>query len=449
MLSMMKVFSGIALAASLWSQGSSAGVLAAETQPLPERVNPVTVPAQIAFTSNQQLWMLNGPDKKSKPVQVTKEGISEIIGWSSDGHWLLFMKYPDGDSYYTKGYLWAVSKDGSTSLQIDERPIVEKPKWSPITNQFAYVAGAANSTNTETETSFVTAQMNEDNTVSIISTVKADFVDFAWMPDAKQFLVSLPVEKDRPMTLSLRDLAGKTVASYAIADLPKAGEEIYGWAAKALQVSPDGKQVAYYVQYNSASLSADGVPVQLFDLRQPKQKPLDLGTGLAYAEWMSWAPDSSQLAWIDGSDRMATQNKQVKVVDRQGKLTFEGEKGQVESFPVWTKESPHRLFFTRGLAKEYHYEPEKVMVPGQRIWMRGKDGKAAQVTKGSEHTADTFPSPSQDGEQLLFVRLDAAGHGSLYLDKGGEEVELIRHVTGNIGYYANYLPEWIEVYWDK
>lgn len=446
---MMKVFSGIALAASLWTQGSSAGVLAVETQPLPERVTPVTVPAQIAFTSNQQLWMLDGQDKNSKPVQVTKEGGSEIVGWSGDGNWLLFMKYPEGDSNYTKGYLWAVSKDGSTSLQIDERPIVEKPKWSPITNQFAYVAGAGSSTEPESETFFVTAQINEDNTVSVISTVKADFVDFAWMPDGKQFLVSLPVEKNRPMTLSLRDLAGKTVASYPIADLPNAGEEIYGWAAKGLQVSPDGKQVAYYVQYNSASLSADGVPVQLFDLNQPQKKPLELGIGLAYAEWMRWSPDSNQLAWIDGSDRMATQNKQVKVVDRQGKPVFEGGKGQVESFPVWTKESPHGLFFTRGLAKEYHYEPEKVMVPGQRIWMRGADGKTDQVTKGSDLTADTFPSPSADGEQLLFVRLDAAGHGSLYLEKEGEEVELIRHVSGNIGYYANYLPEWIEVYWDK
>lgn len=449
MIAIMKVFSGIALAAGLWSQGSNVGMLAEEAKLIPERVSPVAVPAQIAFTSNQQLWMLNGQDKKSKPVQVTKEGISEIVGWSGDGNWLLFMKYPDSDSYYTNGFLWAVSKDGRTALQIDERPIVEKPKWSPVANQFAYVAGSAASGDTDTDTFFVTKQIGEDNKVSTVSTVKTDFVDFAWMPDGKQMLVSLSVEKQRPMTLALRDLAGKTIASYPIADLPKAGEEIYGWAAKVLQVSPDGKQVAYDVQYNSASMSADGVPVQVFDLGQPKEKPMELGIGLAYPEWLRWSPDSSQLAWIEGADRMGTQNKTLHIVDRQGKLIFEGEKGQVESLPVWTKASPYRVFFTRGTAKEYHYEPEQVMVPGQRIWMRGADGKVTQVTKGSERTADTFPSPSDDGQQLLFVRLDTAGHGSLYLEKEGKEYELVRHVTGNIGYYANYLPEWVGVYWGK
>jgi hypothetical protein len=62
-------------------------------------------------------------------------------------------------------------------------------------------------------------------------------------------------------------------------------------------------------------------------------------------------------------------------------------------------------------------------------------------------TADYFPYPSPDGKLLLFVRVDQALRGSLYLSAQGKETELLRFVTGDIGYYANYLPQWISVYW--
>lgn len=434
------------LVAVLAVSGGALTAAAAEQPQAPVRVSEQAVPAQIAFTSNKQLWILDGQSPTSKPVQVTRDGLADIVGWSPDGSWLLFLKYSGDDRYTSDGYLWAVKADGSGAFRVDDRSIVDKPKWSPGLRQFAYVVKGENQGDQE-KPAFVIKAIAEDGKASLISTSPADFVDFAWMPDGKRLLVSTPAEKNQPMALALRSLTGEALATYPVADPPKVEEGIYGWAPIEMKVSPDGKLVAYYVQYNAASLSADGVPIQMFDLSQPKKKPVGLGTGLAYAEWLSWSPDSKQLAFIDGTDRMATQNKHLKLADANGKVVSASDEAMVDQLPVWTSVEPVSLYFTRGRGTEYAYDANKVMVPGQRIWTRTADGQERQVTKGTEQTADTYPTPSPDGKKLLYVRLNAAEHGSLYLSQDGRETEVLRNVTGDIGYYANYLPAWIRVFW--
>jgi len=90
-----------------------------------------------------------------------------------------------------------------------------------------------------------------------------------------------------------------------------------------------------------------------------------------------------------------------------------------------------------------------VMVPGQRIWKRTGNGEQKQVTQGTEQTADYYATPSKDGTQLLFMRMNTAGSGSLFLQQGDKAVELVKGITGDIGYYANYLPPWIRIHWNS
>jgi len=418
-----------------------------QTNDAPERVSKEAVPARIAFTSNRQLWLLDGSDAESKPVQVTKEGSAEIVGWSHDGEWLLYVCYPEGDLYDPNRFLWAVNKDGSKSFQIDDRPILANPKWSPTSLQFAYVAGAGSGQEGKDE--FIVKEIR-DGKVLTVSQSAADFADFAWMPDGRQFLVSLSATAERPMTLAFRQLSGEQTAVFPIAEKPDAGEDIYPWAPVGMQVSPNGRLVAYYVRYNAASLSADGVPVQLFDLGRPTEMPIPIGSGLAYPKWLSWAPDGSRLAFIEGTGREATEGKRLRVVDRSGNVVHETEEDKTASFPVWTLDEPFHLYFAGGTGVSYPdgYEEHQVLVPGQRIVKLDDNGTMHQVTHGTDRTADLFPSPAPDGKQLLFVRLDEMDRGSLFLLKNGTESELVRSLTGSPGYYANYLPKWTAVYWE-
>ncbi|WP_411501848.1 hypothetical protein [Brevibacillus centrosporus] len=421
--------------------------MAQEQSVLPVRVSQETVAAKLAFTNQDHLWLLDARERGSSPKQVTVDGAAQIVGWSADGEWLLFLKYKGSDTYSTPGYLWAVKADGTGAVQLDDRPVMDQPKWSPTGLQVAFFVNGGSAENPQSM--FLIKEWKNGAVSEVYSEKNVDFVDFSWMPDGKQLLVSTPATKDRGMTLQLRELTGKTTASYPIAPPPNMEEGIWPWAARALAISSDGVHVGYYLQYNSASLSADGVPIQLFDRSQPKKKPVDLGTGLIHTQWLRWSPDGKQLAFIDGTDRMATSHKHLKFADTNGKVVSDSPEGNVDTLPVWTLGAPYSVFFSRGEAAEYHYDPNKVMVPGQRIWQQAVGEKAQQVTKGTNATADYYPAPSPDGKQLLFVRLDNALHGSVFLSWQGKETELLRNVTGDIGYYGNYLPEWVSVYWER
>lgn len=422
--------------------------LAAEQRELPTRSNKeVTVPAQIAFTSNQQLFVLNLQDKNGTPKPITKDGLAEIVGWSGDGQWLLFVQYKGDSRYSAPGYLWLVRADGSGAVQLDDRPVTGVPKWSPKRNQVAYTVEIGSGE--QSRTVLVLKDIRDNGEVVRGAETPAEFYDFTWMPDGEALLTSTAAGKNRPMTFVLQNLAGQPLATYPIAEPPNGEEDIYGLAATKMKVSPDGQLVAYYVQYNAASLSADGVPIQLFNLKQPAKKPIELGTGLAYPQWLAWTVNSQQLAFIDGTDRMATKNKHLKLAGRDGKVVSASPADSVDTYPVWSAKPPYTLFFSRGKATNHAFDTDKMMVPGQRIWTRNANGAEQPLTKGAEQTADYYPSPSPDGSKLLFLRLDQVDSGSLFYQADGKESELVKGITGDIGYYGNYLPEWIAVYWNS
>lgn len=439
-----RVWTSVASIVGILVAGGGQGY--AQEQPeQPARVNQEALPAKIAFTREDHLWLLDARIPGARPKQVEKDGLSQIVGWSANGEWLLFLKYRGNDTYSAPGYLWAVKADGSGAFQVDDRPVMDQPKWSPVDQKIAYFVQTGSTE--DPKPSFAIKEIKENQADTVHAAKEVDFVDFSWMPDGKQLLVSTAAAKGRAMTLVVRDLAGKTVATYPIAGPPNVEEGIYAWAARAMAVSPDGAHVSYYLQYNSASLSADGVPIELFDLSQRGKKPTLLGTGLIHPQWLRWSPDGKQLAFIDGTDRMATYNKHLKLADPSGKVVSDSPQDSVDTMPVWTAAAPYSLFFTRGKGTEYHFDPQKVMVPGQRIWQQAEGAPAKQVTQGTMLTADYFPYPSPDGKQLLFVRADRAQKGSLYLSAQGKETEFVRNVTGDIGYYGSYLPQWISVYW--
>jgi hypothetical protein len=78
------------------------------------------------------------------------------------------------------------------------------------------------------------------------------------------------------------------------------------------------------------------------------------------------------------------------------------------------------------------------------------DGQAIALTAGPAATADYHSSPSPSGEKMMFLRLERFDQGSLYLqplDAPEQQVEILRGLRGSPGFYGNYYPEWLSVYW--
>lgn len=420
-------------------------------QAAPQRVASSPVAAHIVFTNQQHLWIMNANAKGAAPKQVTKQGMVDIVGWSYNGEWLLYKQYSSADIYRTVPILWVVKSDGTGAFPLDSQPVEQTPRWSPTELKLAYLTDNPHGSNA-TQLNITKIDQGKATAISKLNQVNAR--DFAWMPEGKALLVATPAAAGQSPRLLKMDLTGKVGKSFGIADKPNINEGIYASQAAGLSVSPDGRYVAYYLLPNSSSIAADGVPLELLDLQHPARR-VELGSSLAYREWLAWSADSNRLAFVGGGGREATTGKNLMIAERRNEFrTIQvGQKNFLGVQPEWADATGSKLYYEYGKENTSwlgNFDPERVMVPGQRIWQRTADGKQKAVTSGTATTADYAPIVSPDGKTLFFLRLDSAGHGSLYMKTGnGQETELLRHVTGENGYYGNYLPGWVAVHWGK
>jgi len=429
--------------------GMFAGHTAVAAAPLQKSTIPGSLPAQIAFTRDQQLWVLNAASHQAVPKQVTTSGSVEIIGWSYDGEYLLYKQREkqDADEF---SYLWVVKADGSNPRQVDPRPVWDTPKWSPHEHTIAYLTG-----NPPDQMMVTLATVRAKQKVRTRQLpVSSEAAEVAWSPDGKSLYVSLPAAKGRPIQLAkVSVLNGQITEMYRLGEPPKVEEGIYPYLADGITISPNGRYVAYFERVTSGSLSADGLPIKLFDF-STSAAPKVIGAGLAYPEWLAWSPDSKRLAIVDGTGREATANKHVVVIDPAtgNKLFDSKEAGLVDTQPVWSQGKNSVLYFARGRENRDwlgNYDPKRLLVPDQRIWVYHGIGKPVPVTSDQGKTADLYPNPSPANQSLLFLRLHLTEQGTLFvkmLGKGTEQ-QLVTAVNGETGYYGNYLPEWVKVYW--
>ena len=418
------------------------------------------LPARVAFTNNGYLWLMDGSKEGSLPVQVTHDGTSSIVGWSPDGRWLAYLLSPDRESgaiFNDNNSLWVVKADGSGTYQVDPSPVLagQALDWSPVDDTIAYFAEITDQTGQQfTGFDLKLAHIQDGGAkASILLSEGSGVFDFAWAPDGQSLTVSIPCTEEHPLLIDRITLQGERTHLLQLGEKRTSDDEmIFPWGAQGLKWSPDGRYLAYYLRSNSGSLSADGVSIQLLDLSKVG-RTVDLGGGLKYSQWLAWSPDSQQLAFINGGGREATKDKHLFIASMvDGKITDCGSTGQVDTQPVWTQQPPYRVAFCRGL-ENLNWEGRNgywgVMVPGQQIWL-GDSSSGRAATVAPAETSAIAPSVSPDGNYLVYLRLNRMFGGSLYLASlnGGSEAELISGLTGSPGYYGNYYPVWVSIYWE-
>ncbi|NPV91107.1 MAG: hypothetical protein HPY50_10090 [Firmicutes bacterium] len=420
----------------------------------PERVEASTFPARIAFTSNHQLWLLDGSQVGSAPLKLKTANWVEIVGWSPDGKWLAYQEADVTNSGYPdKKYLCVVKVDGTGAVRIEECLDYAAASWSPTGDAIAYLTGESSDSSFVYEIKIASIENDKIDSRALYQGAPGEDLDFTWHPSGQSLTVTLPRTRLRPITIQNVNLEGEQSNLLTLGESGVLVDEMYTRKASFPKWSPDGRYLAYHLQLNSGSLSADEVRCRVLDTKE--NKTFDLPNGLRYPEWISWSPDSSHLAYIQGGGRDAGYNKQLTWLDLSSyQLTNCGKTGQADTRPAMLSGQTEGVLFCRG--KENHYsnkaiEAEEVLVEGQRIWLRGKDGQEAALTSGPDNTADYNPCPSADGKTLVFMRLNTFYSGSLYAQplSGGTEQELVRGISGDPGYYGNYLPDWFSIYWLK
>lgn len=438
-----------------WHAESRSVSITAPLALAPQRTYNAAFPARVAFTSRNRLFLLDGTRAVAEPVPVSRDGTDTVLGWSPDGEWLAYLHRAAPNFYSAEPYLWVVRADGSGARQVDPRPVNGEPAWSPRQNVLAYsTATPGNNGSLPDDNLKLAALTNGQVRVTCLLPDKTGAVmDYAWLPDGGSLTVALRRTATEPLRIQRVTLQGERRDLLNLGQTGITPGAIHASYALGLRWSPDGRYLAYYLHPNSASLAADGVELQVLDT-QGGGPPRSLGTALGYRPWLAWSPDSKELAFIAGGDRLASAGKRLHILDvTTGTVRDAGRDGQVDSQPVWLPTPGAGLLFCRG-PENASWEPKEngLWVPGQCLWQQDDTGQVHPVTESASSppvvTADYYPTVSSDGQNLIFLCLLRGTVGCLYYQPlaGGRPVELIHGLQGSSGYYGNYYPAWVSIY---
>lgn len=373
---------------------------------------------KVAFIRHHNLWIkVDGKEK-----QLTKG--ENITGpkWSHDGEWLAYVKGKKQNILE----LYRL-KDGKKVTPFHSE--ASNYQWSPTENIIAFIF-------TGTLNTFDVEKKNAD-----FENVSAGVGDYAWYPDGKNFLVSseahlLPtgwtgaqlyeVQKDAHMN------PHKMKHLYA---LPNEHDDFLALVASGFKWSPDQKWISF-LAVPTASWSADSNTLCLVRAEGSRFEIVD--QMLLNTEWFKWAPSKNILAYIEGSGRVALENKHLKIKElpvlKQQTFT---PKGYVDWDFTWKNDNV--IIVSRAKEGGFETLPEKRPFPSL-YEINSTSDKQYQITKSSNKQGDYHPIFMKKSNQLIWIRSDRkkADIWIAYSD-GKHEKKWIENVD---------VPEWYYEKWN-
>ncbi|HHK5546620.1 TPA: TolB family protein [Bacillus thuringiensis] len=373
---------------------------------------------KVAFIRHHNLWIkVDGKEK-----QLTKG--ENITGpkWSHDGEWLAYVKGEKQNILELYGL-----KDGKKVTPFHSE--ASNYQWSPTENIIAFIF-------TGTLNTFDVEKKNAD-----FENVSAGVGDYAWYPDGKNFLVSseahlLPtgwtgaqlyeVQKDAHMN------PHKMKHLYA---LPNEHDDFLALVASGFKWSPDQKWISF-LAVPTASWSADSNTLCLVRADGSRFEIVD--QMLLNTEWFKWAPSKNILAYIEGSGRVALENKHLKIKELPAlqQQTFTP-KGYVDWDFTWKNDNV--IIVSRAKEGGFETLPEKRPFPSL-YEINSTSDKQYQITKSSNKQGDYHPIFMKKSNQLIWIHSDRK-KANIWIahSDGKHEKKWIENVD---------IPEWYYEKWN-
>lgn len=374
--------------------------------------------AKIAFIRHHDLWIkVDGKEK-----QLTKGEYITGPKWSHDGEWLAYVKGKKQGSLE----LYRL-KDGKKVTPFHSE--ASNYQWSPTENIIAFIF-------TGTLHTFDVEKKNTD-----FENVSAGVGDYAWYPDGKKFFVSseahlLPtgwtgaqlyeVQKDAHMN------PHKMKHLYA---LPNEHDDFLALVASGFQWSPDQKWISF-LAVPTASWSADSNTLCLVRADGSRLEKVD--QMLLNTQWFKWAPAKNILAYIEGSGRVALENKHLKVKElpalQQNTFTPQG-------YVDWdfTWKNDNEIIVSRAKEVGIETPPEKRPLPSLYEIDSTSDVQH-RITKPPHKQGDYHPIFMKKSNQLIWIRSDRKKADVWLAHRDGKhEMKWIENID---------VPEWYYEKWN-
>jgi Tol biopolymer transport system component len=398
----------------------SAGPPAPTATPTPQTIAGLTVnganfskQGKLAFVSNGNLFVLDGATGQTRQL-TTSGGVSEFK-WSYDGEWLAYRANFRGAA----GPVLVAHYNGIENFPL---PGVGEFAWSPVTNEIALTSpdGGLQIVNT----AGIAHKLTGQNATSPL-----------WSPDGSTIaFVTAEAGRDGPAKIVTMPAIGGSTTPYFTG---KAGDGI-----KLLSWWPNGKGLLFQtIPVNSASLSANGLPVESIDLTSSQNFHQTLVKSLVNTNWLSWSPDGTKFVAVEGTGRQLTANKSLTICDitKNSCQTVAQPANTVSLDPAWSSDGTQIAFVSASSVSGFSDETAYInWLKTNTLWLVNADGSNARQIDGlAAFGGLENPLWSADGKKLLLADTSGNGKSGLWLadltEQNGKVQAAVHPVVSPVG----------------
>lgn len=215
----------------------------------------------------------------------------------------------------------------------------------------------------------------------------------SWWPDGRRLIVQRFHSEFWLYDAAADDL--RKVPAWPEGESSLGGVTVAGW-------SPRGDHVLLRGWMQSASLSADGLPLHVLSLADGRVH--SLGTTLPKRGFAVWNPQGDRLAVAASGGRDVWWNKRLRVLNVQdGRvIDLSPDPGEADYYPVWSPDGRRIVYVSaRGadLSEPVAYGPRE-----RRIRLFDPDtGRRLRLTDDPAY-ADEYAAWTRSGRHIVFVR---------------------------------------------
>lgn len=217
--------------------------------------------------------------------------------------------------------------------------------------------------------------------------------------------------------------------------LPNEHDDFLALVASGFKWSPDQKWISF-LAVPTASWSADSNTLCLVRADGSRFEIVD--QMLLNTEWFKWAPSKNILAYIEGSGRVALENKHLKIKELPAlqQHTFTP-KGYVDWDFTWKNDNV--IIVSRAKEGGFETLPEKRPFPSL-YEINSTSDKQYQITKSSNKQGNYHPIFMKKSNQLIWIRSDRKKANIWVAHSDGKhEKKWIENVD---------IPEWYYEKWN-
>jgi len=250
---------------------------------------------ELAVVSDGRLRLF---DDNGSAGEVPGPGAPSQPSWSPDGKWVAFLRTPATPVLQSPvSTLWMARADGTGAHRVSPPGTdVVQFAWGPAGDEGETLAfSVIYLPSYVRERLFLATGASPPRMFATYE----DLIGFSWAPSGSALAVSYRRGPEKEPGagkgfLDISPLDGKASRTvYTLAD--NGYVELASWW-------PDGKGLLFWDDpAGSASIAADGLSLDSFDLSTLKVSPL--AVTLVHANWVAWSPDGKTVAVVAGEDR--------------------------------------------------------------------------------------------------------------------------------------------------